>query len=495
MSSTKNPQSRPAGLLGPLVVGLYAWAAAVSFGIALIDVVYARLVPEATAAFSEVADFLLLVSAATVLVALTAIGLSWHSRVARNFLIASLVVSLFGFLAPALLSPFLQDGSALGAGIRLVIGGAISILAFIGFHKFRLRGEKGADIAVLTSPSRSDCMTEAMVVYPHEFFRIDFDEILKEGQRQERIWAANAGEAKEVRLLHDYYDLEVLPLIVADDWVFEGAKRLALEWAQDCFDQLRQTGHEVYRMQRKLQTLKDEVVDFLARAIRNGWTKSKSEQDIVDLRKPSDFYEELLPCRINERGAYVKAQALRDKAREHERQQVRLIMTAARDLFSHVFPQIMFVVKRAIAVHQNLHRGAAYDEVSDPAEDLCWYESRVAAGTGAYLVTAELRHRYRIIRNAASHPGQFLWVPTSNVVRFEDETGRWVEFDVDDYHRYYRRLVFFCDLGIRGILSAYCDRARDDVSYHLVKSYFAVFPDDYRSARPGYCIPYSVPKP
>jgi len=138
MSSTKNPQSRPAGLLGPLVVGLYAWAAAVSFGIALIDVVYARLVPEATAAFSEVADFLLLVSAATVLVALTAIGLSWHSRVARNFLIASFVVSLFGFLAPALLSPFLQDGSALGAGIRLVIGGAISILAFVGFYKFRL---------------------------------------------------------------------------------------------------------------------------------------------------------------------------------------------------------------------------------------------------------------------------------------------------------------------------------------------------------------------
>jgi len=137
-SNTNRPQNRPTSLRGPLVVGLYAWATAVSFGFVLLDIMYANLVPEATAAFSEVADFLLLVSAVTVLAALGAIGLSWKSRAARSLLLASLVVSFLGFFAPALLSPLLQDGSAWGAGIRMIIGGSISILAFMGFYRIRL---------------------------------------------------------------------------------------------------------------------------------------------------------------------------------------------------------------------------------------------------------------------------------------------------------------------------------------------------------------------
>ncbi len=136
VSNINIPQNKSSGFLGTLVVGLYAWVATVSFGIVLIDIKYARSVPEATVAFSEVADFLLLVSAASVLVALAAIGVSWNSRIARNFLIASLLFSLFGLFVPVLLSPFLHDGSALGAGIRLIISGTISLLAFMGFYKF-----------------------------------------------------------------------------------------------------------------------------------------------------------------------------------------------------------------------------------------------------------------------------------------------------------------------------------------------------------------------
>ena len=138
MSNTKDPRNESTGLLGPLAVGVYAWATAVYFGIALIDIMYARLVPEAAAASSEVADLMLLVSVALVLVALVSIGLTWNSRVARNFLIASLLVSLLGFATPAVLSPFLQDGSAVGAGIRIIIGGITSILAFMGFYKSSL---------------------------------------------------------------------------------------------------------------------------------------------------------------------------------------------------------------------------------------------------------------------------------------------------------------------------------------------------------------------
>ena len=41
-------------------------------------------------------------------------------------------------------------------------------------------------------------MTTPVVVYPHEFFRIDFDAMLEEGERQERMLSANAGEAEDV---------------------------------------------------------------------------------------------------------------------------------------------------------------------------------------------------------------------------------------------------------------------------------------------------------
>ncbi len=104
-----------------------------------IDVLYARLVPEAAGAFPEAADFLLLVQAVTVLAAVGAIGLGWQSSGARNLLVASAGVIPLGFLTYALLSPVLPDGSPLGAGIRILLAGAASVLAFAGFAKMRTR--------------------------------------------------------------------------------------------------------------------------------------------------------------------------------------------------------------------------------------------------------------------------------------------------------------------------------------------------------------------
>lgn len=119
------------------MVGLYAWLAAVSFGLVLLDIVYAGLVPEAAVAFSEVADFLLFVNAVTILVALGAIGLSWNSQASRNFLVASLAVIILGFSAYMLLSQFIQESSSLGTGIRMILAGSVSVLAFMGFYKLR----------------------------------------------------------------------------------------------------------------------------------------------------------------------------------------------------------------------------------------------------------------------------------------------------------------------------------------------------------------------
>jgi hypothetical protein len=134
-----NDQTRAAGPVGPvrtLVVGLYAWLVAVSFGLAWLDITYARLLPDAADAFSEVADFLLFVMFVTTLAGIGAVGLSWKIRVARNLLAASLLIVLVApFVALAILSPEARESSAAGSIVRLSISGVASVLAFAGFHR------------------------------------------------------------------------------------------------------------------------------------------------------------------------------------------------------------------------------------------------------------------------------------------------------------------------------------------------------------------------
>lgn len=337
---------------------------------------------------------------------------------------------------------------------------------------------------------------EQSIVYPHEFFRIEFDTLLEEGRRQERIDPRNIGEARGIESLHEYLDKEVLPLVVSHDWVFEAADRLAREWIQDVFDQLHSTGCECYSMQTALHKLKGEVTDFLGRARARGWTK-KSAESHLSLQKASDFYDLLDIRRINDRAAMVEAQKLRSTAESHERRQVRLIMTTLHDLYAHVFPQVMFVVKRATKLNAKIAPSEGDNELKEVSSELSWYESRVGPGSPLYLLTKDLPNVYRVVRNAASHPGQFRWLPGANVVRFfESTTNQWTEFDVDEYHRLHRRLVLFCDMAIRGVLSAYCQREHAELSYGLVQRWVETFPDRYPVAFPSACcIPYSASKP
>jgi hypothetical protein len=135
MDVENNLHARPGDVLGALVIGFYAWAVTVSFGAVLLDVMYAHWAPDAATAFPKAADFLLLLSAVIVFAALPAIGLAWKTRTARYFLIASLVIVVLEFLAPAFLAPLLQ-GSGTATAIRIAIGASASILASIGFNRF-----------------------------------------------------------------------------------------------------------------------------------------------------------------------------------------------------------------------------------------------------------------------------------------------------------------------------------------------------------------------
>jgi hypothetical protein len=131
-------RTQPGKMISSVVVTFYAWVVAISFGAVIIDIMYARLAPGIETAFSEVADFLLLLYAVAILVAIVAIGLSWHLNAARNLFIVSLAIIFLGLLLPVFLSPLFRGdlGPALGTGIRMALSALTSILVFMGLHQF-----------------------------------------------------------------------------------------------------------------------------------------------------------------------------------------------------------------------------------------------------------------------------------------------------------------------------------------------------------------------
>ncbi len=151
-------------------------------------------------------------------------------------------------------------------------------------------------------------------VWPHEFFRIDFDQMIEEAKRQEEIHSANKGEYALVQDMHAYFSNEVLPLIVSNEWMFEAATKFAREYAIECFHFLRLSGWEVYATQKELLRLNDEVVEFLAQAFLAGAAPLAGE---IDLPKASDFMG-LLDLEKLTGETRQRAMELYEKARDHE---------------------------------------------------------------------------------------------------------------------------------------------------------------------------------
>ncbi len=123
-----------------LLVGLYTWIAAVFLGGILLDMQYTKNLKgvlgfsESAMVFSEISDTLLCVGFVMVICAIGAIAVSWKSRVARNLLIASLLIYFLEFLIP-IFSSFINNTQEL-SWIKLVPSGIASILSFIGMYKY-----------------------------------------------------------------------------------------------------------------------------------------------------------------------------------------------------------------------------------------------------------------------------------------------------------------------------------------------------------------------
>jgi hypothetical protein len=317
-------------------------------------------------------------------------------------------------------------------------------------------------------------------VWPHEFFRLDFDQMLEEGKRQEKIHTANAGEYNLVRSMHTYFDSEVLPSILNDDWVYEATSTFVSDYAIDCFHFLKLSGQEAFNAQKNLLELNEKVVDFLARAYHADAAPSAG---IIDLPKASDFLDLVEVDRLSLE-MRSEAETLYEQAKDHEFLQLRVTLRGIRESYETSLPRVMYVVRRAIKVKLGLSPQPSDDELTGISEYISWYTARVSSGHPLYPVLGELHSFYKIARNVGSHHRGLEWKPESDQVILADDNTV-LTMPLHEFQQKYRCIIYVCELGLRGILSAFCERERGRVSNWLVREYVKTFPDDFPEGEPG----------
>jgi hypothetical protein len=311
--------------------------------------------------------------------------------------------------------------------------------------------------------------------------------MLEEGRRQEEIHPANAGEYNLVRSMHTYFDSEILPLILKNDWVYKAASTFASDYAVDCFHFLRLTGQEVYTAQKNLLELNENIEDFLARAYHANAAPLAGK---VDLPKASDFID-LVEIDNLPSGMRSKADTLHQQAKDLEFLQLRVTLRGIRESYETSLPRVMYVVRRAIKVKLGLSPQPSDDNLTGISEYISWYDARVRNEHPLYPVLGELHTFYKVARNVGSHHQGLEWEPESDKVILADEDTT-LTIPVHKFQQKYRHIIYVCELGLRGILAAFCERERGSISNWLVKEYVKTFPEDFPEGEPGAVKFYPV---
>ena len=144
----------------------------------------------------------------------------------------------------------------------------------------------------------------------------------------------------------------------------------------------------------------------------------------------------------------------------------------------------MYVVRRAIKVKLGLPPKPSDGELTGISEYISWYTARVSSGHPLYAVLGELHTFYKVARNVGSHHRGLDWKPESDEVTLTDDSTV-LTMPLYEFQQKYRHIIYVCELGLRGILSAFCERERGDASNWLVKEYGKTFPEDFPEGEPG----------
>jgi len=320
------------------------------------------------------------------------------------------------------------------------------------------------------------------IVQPHEFFRLDFDQILKEGKRQEELLMENIGEFMVVKNIHQYFSDVVIPLIYSNDWVYEAATRFATKYALDCIDLIRISSEEISKSQARLLELKNEVISLIDDARENGYIKYFT--GTRELKKASDFTGLLKISKMPNQWK-LKVKSLYDRIVDREKLHILTGLRGITDAYETNLPRIMFVVKRAIKVKNQIPTKQSDNYIRGISEDISWYERYIKKDHPLFPVLGNISYFYKVARNVGNHHKGFEWIPEKNIVVLEDNNTR-LEITSSEFIQKMRYItVYICDLGLRGILSGYCKHEHGEISNQLVKDYIKIFPEDWDKGEKG----------
>jgi hypothetical protein len=298
-------------------------------------------------------------------------------------------------------------------------------------------------------------------------FQADFLSMFQEVQRQEKIGPSHSDDAEIGKEIFFFFGEDILPLIRSNEWVYEGARRFATEYADEYFTTLRLLG-AVEENQNRLTEIRKESQEFIKEAISLGLAP-----DNVSLIKPSDFMKVIIFDKLTV-DMKQRVKKLFDETVDLERMYVNVASQAIQALYERGFPRIFYVVKRALKIQLSVKPSTADDNLLDAHQYLDWCSHNLDAQHILSKSLVEYRKFYKIVRNVDSHVTGLKWLPESDTVYLPDREEQ-LTVGITDFSKRYRYLMYFCEIGLRGILSVFCDCEKGAISNNVKDRYMKMY--------------------
>ena len=298
-------------------------------------------------------------------------------------------------------------------------------------------------------------------------FQADFLAMFKEVQRQEEIGPFHSDDAEIGKEIFFFFAKDILPLIRSNDWVYEAAKQFAAEYANEYFTTLRLLG-SVKENQERLAILRKGVQQFIEEAMTLGLAPSS-----VTLTKPSDFAKVVNFDKLTA-NMKQKANRLHDEATDLEHLYVNVASQAMQGLYEKGLPRIFYVTRRALKVQMKLKHTPADSNLLEAHQYLDWCSHHLTAQHILSRSLVEHRKFYKVVRNVDSHVTGPKWLPESDAVYLPDRDAQPI-VNITEFSKRYRYLMYFCEIGARGILGIFCDCEKGPISNNVKDRYIKIY--------------------
>jgi hypothetical protein len=309
--------------------------------------------------------------------------------------------------------------------------------------------------------------------YPHQIFQSDFNQIITEAKRQEKVHLVNKGELDVAKRIFDFISNEVGPRIEDNEWVFSGAHQFANEFAPQYFNRLRLTGEQTVKYQNQLHATNEEVTQLLAEFRVRGKAPRAGN---IDLKKASDFIDLISYDDLAEHER-IRVDDLHQRVKQHEILQLNLTLDAISDLYEMGLPRVMFVFRRALKMNLGKKPSSSDDDLNPPSNYIDWINGNMKQGHVLidYFASENTRTFYRTSRNVSSHHRALLFNQETNLVTLVDDRVT-LDIPLYEFQQRYRYLTYLVYYGMRGILYHFSIRERGEVSLRVCEDYENTFP-------------------